>query len=330
MGDKPKTETTTTQQHATKNPWAPTVAPLTDVVNRTAELGANVANFTPQFSGQTMAGIQGLTDLANAGPTGGFQALDNVVSGSGAGFNTGLGTLSNVAGGGMIGANQYLDPVIQRTIDDTTKAVNGQFTAAGRYGSGAHAAEIAKQVGNTVGQMRLSNYGTERTAQDAAAKTLYGGGLQGAGFSGQLDQSSMMPAQINLQAGNLQDQILNANRTAPMNAVNWQASILNPIAQQGGSSDSTGTQQKQTVQPTNWVTTGIGAGMMGLGAFTGNPALMAGGANSMMGGLSGSGGGSGGGMLNSDMFSGFGGGGGGGISPGMARAISANGWGSMV
>jgi hypothetical protein len=168
MPDKPKTQTTTTQQSSTKNPWAPTVNPLTGIVEKADALAGDVGNFTPQFSSQTMAGIQGLTDAANGGPTGGFQALDNVVGGTtGAGFNTGLGTLTNTASGGMLNGNQYLDPVIAKTIQDTTRAVNSQFTAGGRYGSGAHADEIARQVGNVDASMRMANYNTERTASTA-------------------------------------------------------------------------------------------------------------------------------------------------------------------
>jgi len=284
MFNKPRTTTTNTVQNTTRNPWAPTINPLTSIVGRASELSSNVGNFTPEYSNQTMAGIQGLTDLANQGPGGGFNALDNVVGGTtGAGFDTGLAQLQRTASGGMIGANQYLDPVVNRVMSDTADKVNSQFTAGGRYGSGAHTGTLAKELGNTAANMNLTNYNTERTAQDNAARTLYGGGLQGAGFSGQLDSAEMRPATLNLQAGNLQDQILNAQRTAPMNAVQWGSSIINPIAQQGGTSNSNGTQTQQTVQPTNWLTTGTGLAGMGLSML--NPATAMGGGFANLGGL---------------------------------------------
>lgn len=271
MGNKPSTTTTTNT--ATKNPWDPTIAPLTGIVNQAQTLAGDVGNFTPTTSSQTQSGIDMLTRLSQGGPTAGNQALNNVVGGSGQGFNTGLGQLSSVANGGMLNSNTYLDPVINRTMNDTADKVNSQFTAGGRYGSGAHTGTLTKELGNTAANMRLGNYTTERAAQDAAAKTLYGGGLQGAGFSGQLDQTAAMPAQYALQAGQIQDRINEAQRQAPMNALNWQASITNPIAQMGGTNNSTNTQQ--TVQPTNWLTTGLGIGMAGLGAMSGNPMALA-------------------------------------------------------
>ena len=75
-----------------------------------------------------------------------------------------------------------------------------------------------------------------------------------------------------------------------MNALNWQASITNPIAQMGGTDNRQQTQQ--TVQPTNWLTTGMGIAGMGLGALSGNPmALTNIGKNlgGLMGGMSNSG-----------------------------------------
>jgi hypothetical protein len=264
MGNKPSTTTTT--QNATKNPWEPTVAPLTGIVNQAQALAGYVDNFTPQFGDLTRQGIASLGNLANAGPTQGNQALSNVVGGSGEGFATGLGTLTNVANGNMVNGNPYLDPVISRTLSETADKVNSQFTAGGRYGSGAHTGTLTKELGNTAANMRLSNYGTERAAQDAAARTLYGGGFQGAGFSGQLDATAALPAQYALQAGQLQDQIANAQRTAPMNALSWQAGITGPIAQMGGTTNDTRTQQ--TVQPTNWLTTGLGIGASALGAMS--------------------------------------------------------------
>ena len=288
MGNKPSTTTTTNT--ATKNPWDPAIPALTGMVDQAASLASNVGNFTPITSNMTQQGIDMLGNLANAGPTAGNQALGNVVSGSGQGFNTGLGQLSGVANGGMLNSNTYLDPVINRTMNETADKVNSQFTAGGRYGSGAHTGTLTKELGNTAANMRLGNYTTERAAQDAAAKTLYGGGLQGAGFSGQLDATTALPAQYALQAGALQDKIANDARMAPMNALQWQSGIINPIAQMGGTQN--GTDTKQTVQPTNWLTTGLGVAGMGLGALSGNPMALANlGSNmsGLMGGLGGGG-----------------------------------------
>lgn len=285
-----KTPTTTSNVSQTKNPWSPTIDPLTNIVGKADALAGDVSNFTPIFGNATQQGVQGLQDVAQnmmTNGSGAYGALSQVVPGSTAGFNTGLGQLQNVASGGMLNANQYLDPVLKSSMDDVATKVNSQFTAGGRYGSGAHTDTLTRSLGELSNQARLANYNTERGAQDSAAKTLLAGGFTGAGFGGQLDASQLTPAQTMLQAGSLQDQMANAQRLAPMTALDWQAGITNPIAQQGGTSNGTST--SQTTQPTNWLTTGLGIGQMGLGLMSGNPMMMAGGAGSTLGGLSGGG-----------------------------------------
>jgi len=287
MGNKPATTTQTTQQ--SRSPWEPAAKPLTNVAGRAEEIGSNYDNFAPLYSDLTN---QGISTLAQAGQNGSaaVSALGQVVPGSTAGFNTGLGTLQDIASGKYVNGNPYLDPVLNKTLNDTASRVNSQFTAAGRFGSGAHTGALTRELGNVENQARLSNYNTGMGNMQSAANTLYGGGFTGGQLGTTLDQSSLFPAQTQLAAGSLRDQQLNAARTAPMNAVQWESGILNPIAQQGGS--STGTTVGQTKQPTNWLTTGLGIGQMGLGLLSGNPMMMASGAGSTIGnGMSMNGGG---------------------------------------
>lgn len=267
MGNKSSTTTQTTQQSSSRSPWAPTVQPLTGIVQNAETLAGDPSRWTPQYSGTTMAGIAGLENAAANG-SGAFSALNSVVPGSTAGFGTGLGQLSQAAQGGYLNANPYFDAALNASRDQIANRVNSQFTGAGRYGSGAHAGTLTRELGNLEAQARFQNYNTERGAQDAAARTLYGGGFQGASMGGALDQAEINPALLQLQAGNLRDQMLNASRTAPMSALEWQSRMTTPIAGLGGDSTSTGTQTSQTVQPTNWLTTGLGIGQMGLGMLT--------------------------------------------------------------
>ena len=285
MGNKPATTTTTQSQ--SRSPWAPAVKPLKEIISGASSLAGNVSNFTPIYSDLTNQGIQ---TLASAGMNGSAaqDALGQVVPGSTAGFNTGLGQLQSVASGQMLNANQYLDPVLKAAMDETASKVNSQFTAAGRYGSGAHTGALTSALGTLENQARLANYNTERGAQDTAAKTLYGGGFQGGALGTTLDQASLFPAQTQLAAGSLMDQQANAKRLAPMQALEWQAGITNPIANMGGTSNSTGT--SQTVQPTNPLTQALGVAQMGLGLLsapmTGGASLMGtAAAPSLLGGL---------------------------------------------
>lgn len=285
MPSKSKPATTTTTQE--RSPWAPAQDNLKTVLGNASTLSGDVSNFTPTYSGSTQAGIAGLEGAA-PNLTGARDALGNVVPGSTAGFGVGLGQLSNVAGGAMLGANPHLDQVIDQSREGVTNAVNGQFAGAGRYGSAAHTGALTKGLGQMEMNARMGNYTTERAAQDNAARGLYGGGFQGAAMGGALDQAQLTPYQVMLQAGALRDAQSEAERTAPLRATEWLNAQSLPIAGAGGS--ATGTQT--TVQPTNPLGQILGGAQMGLGLLaapmTGGGSLMGtAAAPSLLGGLSG-------------------------------------------
>lgn len=64
--------------------------------------------------------------------------------------------------------NPYLDNIAGQVRDNVTNDVNGQFTMAGRYGSGMHAGILAKQLADSENQLRFGAYNTERGYQNAA------------------------------------------------------------------------------------------------------------------------------------------------------------------
>lgn len=266
MGSGNKPATTTTVQ--TRTPWSQTAGQLSSMTDRVGQLAGETDRWTPAVSDATARGIGQLEDLGQQGQSGGNQYLSNLLPGAAQGFNQGLGQLSNVASGAYINSNPYLEAALKPALADVTNRVNGQFTAAGRYGSGSHASELARRLGETEAQAYLSNYQTERGAQDNAAKALMGGGYQGAGFTGQFDQSSATPAMFSLQAGQLKDTIENQTKQAPINATNWQNSIITPLSNTYG----TGTTTSQTVQPYNPVTQALGVAGMGLGLL-GSPGM---------------------------------------------------------
>jgi hypothetical protein len=274
-GNKPATQT----QKQERSPWAPAVPNLEMGLTNARTLSGDVSNFTPTYSGSTQAGIAGLEGAA-PNLTGARDALGNVVPGSTQGFNVGLGQMSNVASGAMLGANPYLDDVIAQSREGVTNAVNGQFAGAGRYGSAAHTGALTKGLGQMEMNARMGNYSTERAAQDNAARGLYGGGFQGAAMGGALDQSQLTPYQVMLQAGALRDAQSEAERTAPLRATEWLNSQSLPIAGAGGSSTGTTT----TTQPTNRMGQILGGVQMGLGLLSGNPMMMASGTGGLLGG----------------------------------------------
>jgi len=272
-GNKPKTETV----NQTRAPWAPAQGNLKTVLSNSAGLAADQSNWTPTYSGSTQMGIGGLENVANQfqqNGSGAYGALSQVVPGSTEGFQSGLGQLQQTANGQFLNSNPYLDATLAAAREGVTNGVNGSFAGAGRYGSAAHAGALTKGLGQMEMNARLGNYQQERGAQDAAAKALYGGGFQGAGMGGALDQAQLTPAQLQLQAGALRDAQSEAARTAPMRSTEWLAGLSNPIAGQGGTSNGTST----TVQPNNPMTQILGGAQMGLGLLT---APMTGGASLM-------------------------------------------------
>ena len=268
--NKPAT-TTTTQTSA---PWGSVSGQLNSMVGNVNTLANDQSRWTPTYSAATQQGIQGLQDAANQ--PGGRDVLGGVLPGSVAGFNQGLGQLSDVAAGADYN-NPWLQASLGQAAGDTINGVNSQFTAAGRYGSGAQTQALTRNLGQLYTQAMSDQYNRGQAAQNQAATTLYGGGYTGAGFAGAYDQSKANPALLNLQAGNLQDQQAANIRQAPMNAINWQNGIISPLGSQYGS--HTGT--SQTVQPVNPWTQALGYGTAGLGLLSGIPSLNFGGGGGM-------------------------------------------------
>jgi hypothetical protein len=78
---------------------------------------------------------------------------------------------------GDVLSGKYLDPsnnpglsgLLARTRSDVTDQVNGQFSMAGRYGSGAHTGILADRLADAENQILYDNYSRERGIQDSAA-----------------------------------------------------------------------------------------------------------------------------------------------------------------
>ena len=84
----------------------------------------------------------------------------------------------NLAGDNLRG-NPYLDAIIGQRNQDIAGSVNDQFSQAGRYGSGQHAAILANEMAKADDAMRFQNYGMERGyQQDAIGQA--GGMMSGA------------------------------------------------------------------------------------------------------------------------------------------------------
>lgn len=275
MSGSKKTETT----NATKDPWAPATPLLNDILSQTQALGGDVSNFTPTYSANTQAGVQGIANVANSGlaSQGANQTLAAGTLGS---YGTGLDQLTQTANGGMLMGNPYLDQVLSTARQRAADQINGQFSAAGRYGPNAsHTGTLADRLGAIETDARMQNYNAERGHQLNAANILHSAGLNAGNFAGALDGSNLQQQQLLLQAGGLQDQMDASIRQAPMAATQWQAGLGVPIAGLGGQQNSTTT----TSTPANVPGMIAGGAMAGLGLMTGNPMMMMNGLGSATG-----------------------------------------------
>lgn len=73
---------------------------------------------------------------------------------------------ANVLGGSfLMGGNPYLQQAIQNASQPTIDAVQSQFSAAGRLGSGANMDVLSRNVGQIAQNMAFANYGDERQRQ---------------------------------------------------------------------------------------------------------------------------------------------------------------------
>ena len=227
MGGSKQTQTTNRQ------PWEPAQAGLKGVLEKANTLGNNMSIWTPQYSQDTQAGINQLANLG-ASPSFGGGTIRNVVGQTSGGMGTGYDTLMSTARGDSLTSSPYLDQVLGKSMQDAADKVNAQFSASGRYGSGAHSGVLSRELGGIEANARLGQYQQERQNQLNAAQLLGNLGLQGAGLSTQADQADANQAGLQLQAGQLRDAMGDATRMAPVNAAEWQAGLINPIAQQGG------------------------------------------------------------------------------------------------
>ena len=122
-------------------------------------------------------GSQLINDASNA--------MGNVMTGQALQGNQGLNTLNQMAQED----NPYADELYNRANSQAQAGINANFNAAGRYGSGAHAAASADAANNLANQMYGSMW-DKRAAAAQGAGQLYNQGIgqqiMGAGQAQQL------------------------------------------------------------------------------------------------------------------------------------------------
>ena len=290
MGSAKTTTKTKSSSNQTTNPWEWTIDPLKDIIGETGEL-ATADRFMPQYSASTRAGVQGLEDAAG-NPSAGAAARKyglGLLTGEwgDAGAPGGIDTLLAASRGDNLMGNPFRNAALAYQMDDTRDRVQGQFAGAGRLGSGANTEVLSRELGRLGVESAERNYDQERGYQMNAANTLADLGQSFAGMSPMLDEASLFGSEQLLRAGQIRDQMGDAERLAPLNALDYRRNSIMPIAGLGGTTNanSNSTQTSKTSQP---LASQIGGGLMtGLGLLSGVPGLgMGSGMLGCLGGMS--------------------------------------------
>lgn len=219
---------------------------------------------------QTAAG--GVPNLAGAN-----SAVGNILNGSTAidpaqwqqiydkamGPDAASGFLTQTAQGDFLGgANPYLNTLYQSAADDITNRTKSLYSGLGRYGSDVMQNDLTDSLGKTYAGIYAPAYENERNRMLQAAMGLGNqqtnnlsiasgaasgiSGVEGQNIGNQMSAASLVPtltsagyipAQMQLQAGALEDQAaqgqLNAdlmaqmfNNQAPMDALSWYQNLV--------------------------------------------------------------------------------------------------------
>lgn len=268
-----------TSQRNVQNPWNPSIDNLKSVLDRSATIASDTGNFMPQYSDTYQNALNSMENFANT-QSATNQFLRPVVEGSTGDYQAGQDVLRRTASGEFLQGNPYLDAIIARQQENTANRLNQNFSAAGRYGSGAHTGVLTRELGDQELSARYGDYNNERTRQLGAAGTLFGQGFQGSQLGGVLDQGDLSQMTLARDVGLARNQQLDAENTADARAAEWLSGMTTPIASLGGTGISQGTTKS---------TPSVGSQIMG-GLMMGASLLGGGGMGGLMGGLGGAGG----------------------------------------
>ena len=223
MGGKGGGSSTTTVQKA--DPWSGQQPYLQDIFEQAKILYQNGSMAPDYYPGQTVAdqsqwtqdALQMQADRAQNGSpliSNASEAVNNITTGQALADNQGLNTLNQLSQED----NPYVDELYNRANNQAQAAINGNFSAAGRYGSGAHAAASADAATNLADEM-YSGLWDKRADAAAQAGQLYNTGIGQQVVAGQTGQSLANQAYTDAaalsEAGGIMDdyaqQLINAD-----------------------------------------------------------------------------------------------------------------------
>lgn len=285
-GGQSQTTNSFKMENVTKDPWGPAIPSLKNALyfadyaaspaagGADTEWGKAYKGYNPAlYEGQKALMTNAGYNRSGKGALQGYAGVSDILGGKGlsAVQQQGLGTLSGVeqnlnpyASGQMIKANPYLESVLSKAMGDASDRVNAQFSAAGRYGSGAHAGSLGRELGNIESQARMADYNQQQQNQFQANQQLAALAAERAGI-GQQGVGNIYAAAPALQqlfaAENLGAQTLadvgNEQTQYPWNRAANYSNIASQIGGLGGTSQGVSFGNETTK------TSGGGSGVIG-------------------------------------------------------------------
>ena len=162
------------------DPWAPAQPYILKNLQQQDDVFSSTQPQLEQFAGMQRDTYGRLAPGAEAGISGAQNLVNRNLSGE------------------FLQGNPYLDAILGRTRENVTGAVGDQFGSSGRFGSGMHAAILARELAAAENNARYQDYGVERGYQQQAigdAQNLMGGA------QGLLNNAAELPW-IGVQAAN--------------------------------------------------------------------------------------------------------------------------------
>lgn len=144
--------------------------------------------------------------------------------------------ITDTLNGGYLNSNPYLDDTYNHAAGQVRSGIDSQFEAGGRYGSGAHAGQVASAYGNLANQVYGGNYQNERNNQLRAALLAPAAANQDYTDLGMLGQVGAQQQQQSQDVINADVNKYNYNTQAPLNSL---ANYMNMIKGSYGGSQTT-------------------------------------------------------------------------------------------
>lgn len=208
----------------------------------------NAGNLPDATIGQapgSVAGIQGLQDVAGQpGIAGGASFLDRFL-GSQGGLETSLDTLRGTAGGDLVQSNPALLDAFEANRGARESSLLGRFAAAGRSGLNPGVAEAITRA-NAQAELPFlaQDISTQQARQQQAAQFL-------PGLFGTLGSAATFAPGLQLQAGGIQEQFDRSNANARLQAAIAQQQAQLGAAGQFGQLTGGGTNTTTAPGPTD-------------------------------------------------------------------------------